>query len=176
MTMDGSQPLIRLENVSKVFVTDEVETHALSAVHFDVQKGEYLSIAGPSGCGDSTLLAILGLSAATRGGGARTERRPADPARGRADREPGFGQWRGRDEPVARVAPGRIDHLHGHARSAVRGVRRPDHPPLRRTNRRREHRVGEVVATNNKLSAFSGQLVRHTSRHTARVRIYLYTI
>src|SRR5229473_2027507 len=62
MTMDnGSQPLIRLDNVSKVFVTDEVETHALSAVHFDVAKGEYLSIAGPSGCGKSTLLAILGL-------------------------------------------------------------------------------------------------------------------
>src|SRR5579862_1963615 len=62
MTMEnGSQPLIRLENVSKVFVTDEVETHALSSVHFDVKKGEYLSIAGPSGCGKSTLLAILGL-------------------------------------------------------------------------------------------------------------------
>jgi putative ABC transport system ATP-binding protein len=62
MTMEnGSQPLIRLDNVSKVFVTDEVETHALSSVHFDVKKGEYLSIAGPSGCGKSTLLAILGL-------------------------------------------------------------------------------------------------------------------
>src|SRR5215471_7504949 len=62
MSMDnGSQPLIRLENVSKVFVTDEVETHALSSVHFDVKKGEYPSIAGPSGCGKSTLLAILGL-------------------------------------------------------------------------------------------------------------------
>src|SRR5499427_2858031 len=58
---NGSQPLIRLDNVSKVFVTDEVETHALSSVHFDVKKGEYLSIAGPSGCGKSTLLAILGL-------------------------------------------------------------------------------------------------------------------
>ena len=62
MTMDnGSQPLIRLETVSKVFVTDEVETHALSGIHIDVAKGEYLSIAGPSGCGKSTLLAILGL-------------------------------------------------------------------------------------------------------------------
>ena len=53
---NGSQPLIRLDNVSKVFVTDEVETHALSSVHFDVKKGEYLSIAGPSGCGKSSLV------------------------------------------------------------------------------------------------------------------------
>jgi putative ABC transport system ATP-binding protein len=62
MTMDnGSQPLLRLEKVSKVFVTDEVETHALAGIHIDVAKGEYLSIGGPSGCGKSTLLAILGL-------------------------------------------------------------------------------------------------------------------
>jgi putative ABC transport system ATP-binding protein len=47
--------------VSKVFVTDEVETHALAGIHFELKKGEYLSIAGPSGCGKSTLLAILGL-------------------------------------------------------------------------------------------------------------------
>jgi putative ABC transport system ATP-binding protein len=58
---NGSAPLIRLEQVSKVFVTDEVETHALAGIHFEVKKGEYLSIAGPSGCGKSTLLAILGL-------------------------------------------------------------------------------------------------------------------
>src|ERR1700758_4445961 len=62
MTMDnGSQPLLRLDAVSKVFVTDEVETHALAGIHFDLKKGEYLSISGPSGCGKSTLLAILGL-------------------------------------------------------------------------------------------------------------------
>ncbi len=54
-------PLIRLENVTKVFHTDEVETHALSSVGFEIQNGEYVSIAGPSGCGKSTLLAILGL-------------------------------------------------------------------------------------------------------------------
>lgn len=61
MMTNGGEPLIRLENVSKVFVTDEVETHALAGIHFHVNKGEYLSIAGPSGCGKSTLLAILGL-------------------------------------------------------------------------------------------------------------------
>ncbi len=53
--------LIKLENVTKVFLTDEVETHALSGIHLDVEQGEYVSIAGPSGCGKSTLLSILGL-------------------------------------------------------------------------------------------------------------------
>jgi putative ABC transport system ATP-binding protein len=53
--------LIQLEDIKKVFFTDEVETHALSGIHLDIQKGEYVSIAGPSGCGKSTLLAILGL-------------------------------------------------------------------------------------------------------------------
>ena len=56
-----SESLIHLEGVTKVFVTDEVETHALAGIHLDIKKGEYLSIAGPSGCGKSTLLAILGL-------------------------------------------------------------------------------------------------------------------
>src|SRR5579863_2704641 len=55
------ESLIHLQSVTKVFVTDEVETHALAGVHLDIKKGEYLSIAGPSGCGKSTLLAILGL-------------------------------------------------------------------------------------------------------------------
>jgi putative ABC transport system ATP-binding protein len=53
--------LIRLENVSKIFYTEEVETHALSGIHLDINKGEYVSIAGPSGCGKSTLLSIVGL-------------------------------------------------------------------------------------------------------------------
>jgi putative ABC transport system ATP-binding protein len=61
--------LIRLDGVSKVFYTDEVETHALSAVHLDIQRGEFVSVAGPSGCGKSTLLAILGLLDTPTGGG-----------------------------------------------------------------------------------------------------------
>src|ERR1051325_4791016 len=58
---NGSTPLIRLNAVTKVFLTDEVETHALSGIHLDIRNGEYISIAGPSGCGKSTLLSILGL-------------------------------------------------------------------------------------------------------------------
>ncbi len=53
--------LIALQNVFKVFTTDEVETHALAGIELNIRKGEYLSISGPSGCGKSTLLAILGL-------------------------------------------------------------------------------------------------------------------
>ena len=60
-TNGSSQSLIRLEGLTKVFYTDEVETHALSGVHLEIRSGEYLSIAGPSGCGKSTLLSILGL-------------------------------------------------------------------------------------------------------------------
>jgi putative ABC transport system ATP-binding protein len=60
MTTDNPS-LIKLDGVTKVFLTDEVETHALSGIHMDIRKGEYVSIAGPSGCGKSTLLSILGL-------------------------------------------------------------------------------------------------------------------
>ena len=58
---ETAQPLIALEGVTKIFFTDEVETHALSGVHLEIRKGEYVSIAGPSGCGKSTLLSIIGL-------------------------------------------------------------------------------------------------------------------
>jgi putative ABC transport system ATP-binding protein len=59
--MSNPPPIIRLDGLSKVFLTDEVETHALSGIHLEIAQGEYVSIAGPSGCGKSTLLAILGL-------------------------------------------------------------------------------------------------------------------
>lgn len=56
-----SDSVIDLEGVTKVFLTDEVETHALAGIHLEIKKGEYFSISGPSGCGKSTLLSILGL-------------------------------------------------------------------------------------------------------------------
>ena len=49
MASGGNGKLIRLDGVKKVFFTDEVETHALSDIHLEVERGEYLSIAGPSG-------------------------------------------------------------------------------------------------------------------------------
>jgi putative ABC transport system ATP-binding protein len=57
----ASDALIRLDNVSKVFYTDEVETHALSNVQLQINRGEYIAIGGPSGCGKTTLLTLLGL-------------------------------------------------------------------------------------------------------------------
>jgi putative ABC transport system ATP-binding protein len=54
-------PLIEIENLTKVFYTDAVETHALSGVHLNINKGEYVAMSGPSGCGKSTLLSIIGL-------------------------------------------------------------------------------------------------------------------
>ena len=60
--MDSTtKALIHLDGVTKVFFTDEIETHALAGVHLEIKVGEFLSIAGPSGCGKSTLLSILGL-------------------------------------------------------------------------------------------------------------------
>jgi putative ABC transport system ATP-binding protein len=94
--MDKSgQPLIRLNKVSKIFYTDEVETHALSSVALEIHEGEYVSIAGPSGCGKSTLLSILGLlDAPTDGeyllnGESVVNLRPAERARIR-NRQVGF--------------------------------------------------------------------------------------
>jgi len=59
--MKTTTPLIELEDIHKVFLTDEVETHALSGILLEICHGDYVSIAGPSGCGKSTLLSILGL-------------------------------------------------------------------------------------------------------------------
>ena len=53
--------LIHIDSMTKVFYTEDLETHALSGVDLTIRRGEYVSIAGPSGCGKSTLLSILGL-------------------------------------------------------------------------------------------------------------------
>ena len=53
--------LIRLSGVGKVYLTEQVETHALRGVDLEICEGEYVAIAGPSGGGKTTLLSVLGL-------------------------------------------------------------------------------------------------------------------
>ena len=92
---DSTQPLIHLEDVKKVFYTDDVETHALAGITLDIHNGEYVAIEGPSGCGKSTLLSILGLLDTPTDGSYTLNDRPvaqlkqADRARTR-NREIGF--------------------------------------------------------------------------------------
>ncbi|HWG37258.1 MAG TPA: ABC transporter ATP-binding protein [Terriglobales bacterium] len=65
----ADQPaVIALKEVTKVFYTDEVETHALAGIHLEILAGEFVAIGGPSGCGKSTLLSILGLLDTPTGG------------------------------------------------------------------------------------------------------------
>ncbi|HEX4346032.1 MAG TPA: ATP-binding cassette domain-containing protein, partial [Vicinamibacterales bacterium] len=93
--MSETAPLLKLDGVTKVFLTDEVETHALAGVHMEIARGEYVSIAGPSGCGKSTLLSILGLLDSPSNGQYLLNNRPVSdlPAAERArvrNREIGF--------------------------------------------------------------------------------------
>src|SRR6187401_1812776 len=91
----SSDVLIKLEGVTKVFYTDEVETQALAGIHLEIRNGEYLAIARPSRCGKSTLLSILGLLDTPTGGTYMLDNRPvanltaAERARTR-NREIGF--------------------------------------------------------------------------------------
>jgi putative ABC transport system ATP-binding protein len=59
--MTSTQPLITLDNVSKIYHTDRIETLALRNINLEVDEGEFVSIMGPSGCGKSTMLNLLGL-------------------------------------------------------------------------------------------------------------------
>ena len=68
MASNENGSLISLKGISKVFLTDELETHALADVDFEIRKGEYVAISGPSGCGKTTLLSILGLLDTPSGG------------------------------------------------------------------------------------------------------------
>jgi putative ABC transport system ATP-binding protein len=71
-------PLIQLKNIEKVFLTEQVETHALSGVQLEIRHGDYLSISGPSGCGKSTLLSILGLLESPTSGSYQLRGEPVD--------------------------------------------------------------------------------------------------
>ncbi len=59
--MTTTETIIQIEDLTKIFYTDEIETHALSGVHLSINRGEYVAMSGPSGCGKSTLLSIIGL-------------------------------------------------------------------------------------------------------------------
>ena len=61
MTNQEPPVLLKLNGIKKVFLTEELETHALSEIHLEIRKGEYVAIEGPSGSGKTTLLSILGL-------------------------------------------------------------------------------------------------------------------
>jgi putative ABC transport system ATP-binding protein len=95
MNVSEAPPVIKLKDLTKVFATDEVETHALSNVSLEIARGEYVSIGGPSGCGKSTLLSILGLLDSPTQGDYELNNRPVAelPASERArvrNREIGF--------------------------------------------------------------------------------------
>jgi putative ABC transport system ATP-binding protein len=76
MALSGT--LIEIEDLTKVFYTDEVETHALSGIHLTISRGEYVAMSGPSGCGKSTLLSILGLLDTPTGGRYRLNGNPVE--------------------------------------------------------------------------------------------------
>lgn len=60
--------MLRLQNLTKTFITSDIETYALNHINLDVKQGEFVSIMGPSGCGKSTLLNVLGLLDRATGG------------------------------------------------------------------------------------------------------------
>ncbi len=76
--LNGPAPLIKLEGVTRIFATEEVETHALEGVDLEIRPGEYLSVSGPSGCGKSTLLSLIGLLDSPSGGHYWLKSRPVE--------------------------------------------------------------------------------------------------
>ena len=73
-----AKPLLHLDAITKIFYTEEIETHALGGVTLDIFPGEYVSISGPSGCGKSTLLSLLGLLDTPTGGAYELNGRPVE--------------------------------------------------------------------------------------------------
>src|SRR6202789_3513120 len=74
----ANDKLIDIDNLTKVFYTDKVETHALSGIHLTISRGEYVAMSGPSGCGKSTLLSILGLLDTPTGGKYMLNNKPVE--------------------------------------------------------------------------------------------------
>jgi putative ABC transport system ATP-binding protein len=74
----SADAVIDMQGITKVFYTDEVETHALEDIQVRIARGEYVSISGPSGCGKSTLLSIIGLLDTPTGGTYRLNGRPVE--------------------------------------------------------------------------------------------------
>src|SRR5246500_4392853 len=75
---EAGQPLIQIQDMTKVFYTEEIETHALSGVHLSIAKGEYVAMSGPSGCGKSTLLSLIGLPDPPTGGRYQLNNKPVE--------------------------------------------------------------------------------------------------
>src|ERR1700751_4110427 len=75
---EAGQPLIQIQDMTKIFYTDEIETHALSGIHLSITKGEYVAMSGPSGCGKSTLLSIIGLLDTPTGGSYSLNGKPVE--------------------------------------------------------------------------------------------------
>lgn len=61
MSIQAKQPVIQMTDITQIFITEEMETHALRGINLTINQGDYISISGPSGCGKSSLLSILGL-------------------------------------------------------------------------------------------------------------------
>src|SRR5205809_1136449 len=111
--METVPPVIQLDGITKIFATDEVETHALSNVHVTIARGEYVSIAGPSGCGKSTLLSILGLLDSTTEGSYAPNSRPVATLKASE-------RARARNRPIGFISPsfiltGNLDSKSGEA-------------------------------------------------------------
>ncbi|HET7587638.1 MAG TPA: ABC transporter ATP-binding protein [Gammaproteobacteria bacterium] len=68
---DNETQLIKIDQLTKVYATDEVETYALNGISFNIDRGEYVAILGPSGCGKTSLMSILGLLSTPTGGNYR---------------------------------------------------------------------------------------------------------
>src|SRR4030081_2906551 len=76
--MTTTETIIQIEDLTKIFYTDEIETHALSGIHLSIARGEYVAMSGPSGCGKSTLLSIIGLLDTPSGGKYQLNGKPVE--------------------------------------------------------------------------------------------------